>query len=91
MRMTQKSDEVKKGAVYFTIYIKHLYNGTGYIDVCLETDQLLKDYMQFLDIGVRGHKTYPIAHSPGMQGTPGQFLINLTEIAAITIDRKSVV
>ena len=85
--MTQKHDEGKKEPVYYTIYVKHLYNGTGYIDVCLENDQLMKDYMHFLDIGVRTHKTYPLANIAGTPGPVGLFAINLSEIAAIATNR----
>jgi len=51
----------------------------------LEDDQLLKDYLQFLDIGVRPHRTYAIANAPAMRGKKGQFSVNLTEVSAITI------
>ena len=85
--MSQSKDDGKKGPVYFTIYVKNLYNGTGYIDVCLDSDLLLKDYLHFLDIGVRGHKTYAMAHVAGAPGPVGMFVINLSEIAAIAINR----
>ncbi len=71
--------------IYYTIYVKNLNNGTGYIDVGLEDDQLMKDYLQFLDIGVRPHRTYPVANAAGMRGKKGQFTINMTEVSAITI------
>jgi hypothetical protein len=71
--------------IYYTIYVKNLNNGTGFIDVGLEDDQLLKDYLQFLDIGVRPHRTYPIANAPALRGKKGQFTINMTEVSAITI------
>ncbi len=71
--------------VYYTIYIKHLHNSTGYIDVGLEDDQLLKDYLQFLDIGIKAHRTYVIHNPAGQQGQKGVFSINLNEITAITM------
>jgi hypothetical protein len=71
--------------VYYTIYMKNLYNGTGYIDIALETDQLLKDYLQFLDIGLRTHKTYAVATASSPDAGPGSFAINLADIAAITV------
>lgn len=71
--------------VYYTIYIKNLYNSTGYIDVCLTDDQLIKDYQQFLDIGLKAHRLYNIAAAGVTRGSTGSFAINLSEIAAITI------
>ena len=71
--------------VYYTIYIKNLYNTTGYIDVCLTDDQLIKDYQQFLDIGLKAHRLYNIATAGVTRGSTGSFAINLSEIAAITI------
>jgi len=71
--------------VYYTIYIKNLYNTTGYIDVCLTDDQLMKDYLQFLDIGIKAHRPYAIAAAGVTRGSSGSFSINLSEIAAITI------
>ena len=70
--------------IYYTIYLKNLFNGTGYIDVALENDLLLKDYVQFLDIGMKPRRTYNIANPPSVRGKPGEFVINLSEIAAIT-------
>lgn len=70
--------------VYYTIYVKDLGNGTGYIDVGLEDDQLLKDYLQFLDIGVRPHRTYTIVNPAGSRGKKGAFTINMAEVCAIT-------
>ena len=67
--------------LYYTIYVKNLNNGTGYIDVALQDDQLLSDYQHFLDVGLAGHKLYPLA-SPG-QG--GSFAINMAEVAAMTV------
>ena len=71
--------------IYYSIYVKDLNNGTGYIDVGLEDDQLLRDYLQFLDIGVRPHRTYAIANAPSLRGKKGQFTINMTEVSGITI------
>ena len=70
--------------LYYTVYVKNLHNGTGYIDVALEDDQLLKDFMQFLDIGVRSHRTYPMTNPAGSREGPGKFVVNLTEVVAIT-------
>ena len=44
--------------IYYTIFVKGLNNSTGYIDVALSDDQLLKDFMQYLDIGIKPHRTY---------------------------------
>ncbi len=70
--------------LYYTIYVKNLENGTGYIDIPLEDDQLLRDYQQFLDVGLRPHKLYPLAKVPGSGGT-GYFTINVEEVAAMTV------
>ena len=70
--------------VYYTIYAKNLHTTTGYIDVALEDDQLLKDFLQFLDLGLRAHRTYRLVNPGGERGSQGQFVINLTEVAAIT-------
>lgn len=74
--------------LYYTIYVKGLNNQTGYIDVALEDDVLLKDYQIFLDIGLKAHKPYPIANIAG-KGKPGQFIIDLACIAAITLNPSS--
>jgi len=72
--------------VYYTIYIKNLHNNTGYIDICLADDQLLKDYLQYLDIGVKSHRAYPLINPGDARRTnQGQFAINLSDIAAITV------
>jgi hypothetical protein len=42
--------------VYFTVYLNNLNNGTGYVDTALADDQLVRDFLQFLDIGVKAHK-----------------------------------
>jgi hypothetical protein len=69
---------------YYTIYLKNLYNSTGYIDICLEDDQLLKDYLQYLDISVKAHKSYKVVNFGDARPNQGQFAINLEDIAAIT-------
>jgi len=70
--------------IYYTIYVKNLSNGTGYIDVALEDDQLLKDYLQFLDIGMKAHRTYKVVNAAGAKGASGLFTLNLAEVSAIT-------
>ncbi len=70
--------------LYYTIYVKNLHNGTGYIDVGLEDDELLKDYQHFLDVGLQPHKLYALAKMPGSSGT-GWFTINLSEVAGMTV------
>ena len=45
----------------------------------------MKDYLQFLDIGIKSHRTYPLANPAGAQGRKGVFSINLKEITAITL------
>jgi hypothetical protein len=77
--------------IYYTIYVKGLNNQTGYIDVALEDDQLLKDYTIFLDIGLKAHKSYPIATVAGAKGKTGggNFIIDLACIAAITLNLPS--
>lgn len=73
-----------KVMVYYTIYVKHLNTATGYIDVALQDDQLLKDFIQFLDVGLRTHRTYPLVDVGGKTTGQGQFAINLADVAAIT-------
>ena len=70
--------------IYYTIYVKRLNNGVGYIDVGLEDDQLLKDFQQYLDIGVRPHRSYKLAPTPGTADAGGLFTIDMTEVTAIT-------
>ena len=70
--------------LYYTIYVKNLHNGTGYIDVGLEDDQLLKDFQHYLDVGLLTHKLYPLAQVAGTSGS-GWFTINLSEVAAVTV------
>jgi hypothetical protein len=72
--------------LYYTIYVKGLNNQTGYIDVALEDDTLLKDYLIFLDIGLKAHKPYQIADLAGARGKSSQFIIDLSVIAAITLN-----
>lgn len=75
--------------IYYTIYVKGLNNQTGYIDVALEDDQLMKDYQIFLDIGLKAHKAYAVANVAGSKGKTGQFSIDLSCIAAITLNLPS--
>ena len=70
--------------LYYTIYVKSLHNSTGYIDVALEDDQLMKDFVQYLDIGVRSHRTYGLTSPAGTRGDAGQFAINVADVLAIT-------
>ena len=70
--------------IYYTIYVKDLNNGMGYIDVALEDDQLLRDFQQYLDIGVRPHRSYKMAPTPGVQNEHGLFTVDFTSISAIT-------
>jgi hypothetical protein len=70
--------------IYYTIYVKDLNNSVGYIDVALEDDQLLRDFEQYLDIGVRPHRSYPLAPTVGAQNAGGLFTIDFTSISAIT-------
>lgn len=70
--------------IYYTIYLKQLNNDTGYIDIGLEDDQLFKDFLIFLDIGLKSHKTYQVASPATPEGSSGFFAIDLTTIAAIT-------
>jgi hypothetical protein len=70
--------------IYYTIYVKRLNNGVGYIDVALEDDQLLKDFEQYLDIGVRPHRSYRLAPMPGTTDGSGLFTLDMSEVTAIT-------
>jgi hypothetical protein len=72
--------------IYYTIYVKGLHNQTGYIDVALEDDQLLKDYLIFLDIGLKPHKPYKMASVGSARGKTGLFSIDIDTIAAITVN-----
>ena len=75
--------------LYYTIYVKGLNNGTGYIDVALPDDQLLKDFVQMLDVNVKPVRTYPMASSGVEREKPvsdaGKFVINLSEVTAISV------
>ena len=73
--------------LYYTIYIKGLNNGTGYIDVGLEDDQLLKDFDQYLDIGMRAHRNYAVTDAGGSSGGKTKFAINVADIIAITVTK----
>src|SRR5688572_16490710 len=70
--------------IYYTIYVKDLNNGMGYIDVALEDDQLLRDFEQYLDIGVRPHRSYKMSPAAGTQNESGFFTVDFTSITAIT-------
>ena len=74
--------------LYYTIYVKNLNNGTGYIDIALADDQLLKDYMQLLDVNVKPCHYYEMAGMPNAHGNPvlpqGKFAINLADVTAIS-------
>jgi len=77
-----------KGMIYYTIYLKGLANGSGYIDIALADDQMFKDYMQFLDIGIKPVRTYVVTMPPKAHGKPvantGLFAINFSDVTAIT-------
>lgn len=75
--------------IYYTIYVKGLNNQTGYIDVALEDDQLMKDYLIFLDINLKAHKPYQIANVASGPGKSGHFIIDLACVAAITVNLPS--
>ncbi len=70
--------------VYFTVYLKNLNNGTGYVDTALADDQLMRDYLQFLDIGVKAHKAYAVVDAANHDAPVGVFAVNLADVAAIT-------
>jgi hypothetical protein len=75
--------------IYYTVFVKGLNNSTGYIDVALADDQLLKDFLQYLDVGIKPHRSYavtspPKAGSPGRTVAAGVFVINLSDVTAIT-------
>jgi len=77
--------------LYYTIFVKGLNNGTGYIDVALGDDQLLRDYLQYLDVGIKAHRTYVLATPPKSgnkaAGATGVFTLDLTAVTAITVLR----
>jgi hypothetical protein len=74
--------------IYYTIFVKGLNNSTGYIDVALENDQLLKDFMQYLDVGIKPHRVYTVTSPPKAAGkltsSTGVFAVNLSDITAMT-------
>jgi hypothetical protein len=70
--------------IYYTIYLKDLNNDTGYIDVGLEDDQLFKDFLTFLDIGMKSHRVYQLANPATPEGQAGLFAIDLSSVTAIT-------
>lgn len=70
--------------IYYTIYMKQLRNSTGYIDIGLQDDQLLKDFEQYLDIGVRSHRRYKLADTAGTPTGGGYFSVDMAEVTAIT-------
>lgn len=85
--MPEETDQ-PKGMIYYTIYMKSLSNGSGYIDVALADDQLFKDYLQYLDVGIKPVRTYVVTMPPKAHGKPvastGLFSINMSEVSAIT-------
>lgn len=70
--------------VYFTVYLKNLNNGTGYVDTALADDQLMRDYLQFLDIGMKAHRAYAVVDAANNDAPVGVFAVNLADVAAIT-------
>ena len=70
--------------IYYTIYLKQINNDTGYIDVGLEDDQLFKDFITYLDIGLKSHKVYHLSSPAAPEGQAGLFAIDFATIAAIT-------
>jgi hypothetical protein len=80
--------------IYYTVFVKGLNNSTGYIDVALADDQLLKDFLQYLDVGIKPHRSYAVTAPPkalGKQATSstGVFVINLSDVTAITALRAT--
>ncbi len=77
-----------KGVTYYTIYLRGLANGTGYIDVALTDDQLFKDFLQYLDVNIKPVRTYIVSLPPKADGRAtgetGQFSVNFSEVIAIT-------
>ncbi len=70
--------------VYFTVYLKNLNNGTGYVDTALADDQLMRDFLQYLDIGVKAHRAYAVVDAAANDVPVGVFAVNLADVAAIT-------
>ena len=79
--------------IYYTIFVKGLNNSTGYIDVALADEQLLRVFMQYLDVGIKPHRTYSVTSPPKAQGkqvgSSGVFAINLSDVTAITALRTN--
>jgi hypothetical protein len=79
--------------IYYTIFVKGLNNSTGYIDVALADDQLLKDFMQYLDVGIKPHRVYTVTAPPKAVGKPvaatGVFAINLSDVTAMSAMRAT--
>lgn len=70
--------------VYFTVYLKNLNNSTGYVDTALADDQLMRDFLQYLDIGVKAHRAYAVVDAANSDAPVGVFAVNLADVAAIT-------
>ena len=70
--------------VYFTVYLKNLNNGTGYVDTALADDQLMRDFLQFLDLGIKAHRAYAVVDGAASDAPVGIFAVNLADVAAIT-------
>lgn len=78
--------------IYYTIFVKGLNNSTGYIDVALADDQLLKDFMQYLDVGIKPHRVYTVTAPPkagGKTAPSGVFAVNLSDVTAMTAMRAT--
>src|SRR6185503_10736761 len=86
---TSGEDGTESVMIYYTIYLKRLNNGTGYVDIALHDDQLLKDFEQYLHIGVRAHRLYKVADTPGAANAGGFFTVDMAEISAITAMYKN--
>jgi hypothetical protein len=90
---TEEVPSTPEGILYYTIYTKGLNNGAGYIDVALGDDQLFKDYLQYLDIGIKPVRSYPVVQPPKGPGkgmvTAGMFAVNLSEVSAMTTSKPS--
>lgn len=88
MNITPGGTGSSKGLTYYTVYLRGLANGTGYVDLALSDDQLFKDFLQYLDVGIKPVRTYAIALPPKADGRPvaqsGQFAVNFSEVIAIT-------
>ena len=79
--------------IYYTIFVKGLNNSTGYIDVALADDQLMKDFMQYLDVGIKPQRVYTVTTPPKAAGKPtaatGVFAINLSDVTAMSAMRAN--